>query len=334
MKKHLCLIRLLALLAGAWIQSARADQTATPDEARLRATITKSLGFLATEGDRWMASRDCNACHHMPMLLWSQRAAQERGFPVDQKKLEAWLAWSTERAADVKPAKDLAEAGLMLLALPERPAPELVKLIAAAQAPSGSWPLSVRPAEMQKSSNGQSDAARLFALALATPGNNSGEAEAARAKAATVLGNKDPAKSLDSLVYRILYARRFGVPEEADAVRAEILKQQRGDGGWSWVVGENQSDPMATGEALYALPSATDPHMAAAITRAQRWLLSTQRDDGSWPIDISHISKTDRSAPEKGKTLKNANDIYSYWGTAWATIGLLEAVPVANGADR
>jgi len=69
-----------------------------------------------------------------------------------------------------------------------------------------------------------------------------------------------------------------------------------------------------------------------AITRAQHWLLSTQRDDGSWPIDISHISKIDRSAPAKRKTLKNAIDIYTYWGTAWATIGLLQAVP--NCAQR
>src|SRR5580698_4190752 len=93
MKIDLRLIRLpalLILLGGAWIASASADEAPPPDEARLRATISKSLGFLATEGDRWMASKDCNACHHMPGLLWSYREARQRGFPVDEKKFESW----------------------------------------------------------------------------------------------------------------------------------------------------------------------------------------------------------------------------------------------------
>jgi len=336
MKACLRLIRLLTLLAGAWIASASADETPAPDEARLRAAITKSLGFLATEGDRWMAGNDCNACHHMPGLLWSQREAQRRGFLVDQKKFDAWLAWSTERAAEVKPAQQLAEVALMILAVPERPAPELIKLIAVNQKPDGVWPLPAQPGDMKNGGFGeaQGDAARLFLLALATPGNTASEAEAATRKAGPVLSKLDPPKSLHSLVYRTLYAQRFGAPGEADIVRAEIIKKQRGDGGWSWIIGENQSDPLATGEALYALQSSTDPHAAEAITRAQRWLLSTQRDDGSWPIDISHISKIDRSAPAMSKSLKNATAIYTNWGSAWATIGLLQAVPIAQSAER
>src|ERR1700722_6153096 len=79
MKTHLRLIRMLALHAGAWITSASADEAPAPDEAALRATITKSLGFLAIEGDRWMAGKDCNACHHLPVLLCSHREAQLRG---------------------------------------------------------------------------------------------------------------------------------------------------------------------------------------------------------------------------------------------------------------
>ncbi|HEY2572663.1 MAG TPA: hypothetical protein VGH65_01300, partial [Verrucomicrobiaceae bacterium] len=57
------------------------------------------------------------------------------------------------------------------------------------------------------------------------------------------------------------------------------------------------------------------------------WLIKTQRDDGSWTIDINHISKTDRSAPEKAKSFQDATGIYTYWGTAWATLGLLQGVP-------
>jgi hypothetical protein len=38
----------------------------------------------------------------------------------------------------------------------------------------------------------------------------------------------------------------------------------------------------------------------------------------------------DRSAPAEAKSLKDATMIYTYWGSAWATIGLLQAVPVVE----
>ena len=105
--------------------------------------------------------------------------------------------------------------------------------------------------------------------------------------------------------------------------------QQRGDGGWSSFIGENMSDVLATGQVLYALHApASDPGTAEAIARAQRWLLKTQRDDGSWPVDITHISKMDRSAPAKAKSFKEATAIYAYFGSGWATIGLLRSVPL------
>lgn len=334
MQASLRLAPLCALLAALSFSGASAGDPPKPDEAALRATITKSLGFLSTEGDRWIASKDCNGCHHMPGLLRSHREAQLRGFPIDQKKYEEWLAWTAERATDIKPG--LEQVAFTMLALPERPAPELTKLIVAGQKADGSWAPAGQLADMQArgAADAQANAARIFLLALGTPASAHEELEAAQAKAAALLAKKDPPKTVDSLVYRALYARRFGPPEQVEATDAEILKHQRGDGGWSWNLGENQSDPLATGEALYVLQSATDPKAVAAIARAQTWLLATQRDDGSWPIDISHISKVDRSAPAKSKSLKDATGIYTYWGAAWATIGLLQAVPMESTAAK
>ena len=95
------------------------------------------------------------------------------------------------------------------------------------------------------------------------------------------------------------------------------------------------SDAHATGEALYALqPSASDPATAEAIARAQQWLVKTQREDGSWPSDFTRISKGDRSAPSKAKSAKDAERIYTYFGSGWATIGLLQAVPVKSEAAK
>ena len=129
-------------------QPAKSAPAKPPDEAKLRATISKSLGFLAKEGDQWMTDKNCNGCHHMPELLWSHREATLRGFAVDQKKFDEWLSWSVERATDKKPG--LEEAALMMLAMPERPAPELVKLLAAEQKPDGTWNPAGQFATMQK----------------------------------------------------------------------------------------------------------------------------------------------------------------------------------------
>lgn len=302
-----------------------------PSEAELRGLITRGLGFLAKEGDQWMADKNCTSCHHMPELLWSHREANRRGFAIDQAKYDEWLEWSVKRSADKRVG--LEAIALMILALPDRPAVELTKLLGGEQKPDGNWVPAGQFATMQKrgGADATANATRLSLIALATPQPPVPESDAARSKAAAILQKKDAPTSMESLVFRTLYARRFGKPDEAAAFGKEIVKQQRGDGGWSSYLGENMSDSLATGQALYALQSSSLPADAAtgdAIAKAQHWLLKTQRADGSWPIDITHISKIDRSAPAKANSFKAATDIYTYWGSAWATIGLLQGVQV------
>ncbi|MEO6787158.1 MAG: hypothetical protein ABI318_13590 [Chthoniobacteraceae bacterium] len=364
--RHLPL-RLAALLLGICLTSARAEDapkpaappaakpavakpiappTKPPSEAELRATITKGLGFLAKEGEAWMTTKDCNGCHHMPEMLWSFREAKLRGFDVDQAKFDEWLAWAEDHSKDKKPGTEMM--ALMKLALPDRPMPELTKLILAEQKPDGSWKPAGQFSGMQKrgAPDAQANSTRVFLLALATPQAASADAQSAqaeaatlsgtaRAKAAAVLAKKDAPTSTESLVFRTLDARSLGKPADTDALRAQIISQQRGDGGWSSIIGENMSDPLATGQVLYALqPSAVDPKTAEAIARAQLWLVKTQREDGSWPIDYTHISKLDRSAPAKAKSVKDVTMIYTYFGAGWATIGLLQAVPLKSESAK
>jgi hypothetical protein len=327
LSRSLAPVLLAASLAPAFAADKPEPPPSPPSEAELRTTITKSLGFLEKEGEHWMKTKDCNGCHHLPEMLWSFHDARQRGFDVDPKKYDEWLTWAEDRATDTKAGFEMV--ALMKLAVPERPSPELTKLIAADQQPDGSWKPAGQFADMQKRGQPDSKAtsARLFLLALDRP-ESVAEADAARAKATELLAKKDSPTTTEALVFRILYARSIGKPEEADALREQILKQQRGDGGWSWFIGENMSDPLATGQALYVLqPSASDPKTAGAIARAQQWLVKTLRDDGSWPIDYTHISKLDRSAPAKEKSVANVTMIYTYYGTGWATIGLLQALP-------
>lgn len=312
--------------------AARADNTAPPDEAELRAATVKSLAYLDKEADTWMNEKSCNGCHHMPELLWSHREARRRGFEIDPKMFAEFVDWSDSHARDTKAGLEMV--ALMKLAMPEKAAPELTDLIVKSQQADGSWKPAGQLSNMQR--RGPEDAtgnsARLFLLALGTQPADQAATDAACSRAAALLSKNAPAKSIDTLVWRTVYAQRFGPAAEVAPLLAELLQQQHADGGWSYIIGEEKSDSLATGEALYLLQQAPDPAATGAVTRAQAWLLRHQRPDGGWDIDITKISKVDRSAPDKAKSFKAATEVYTFWGSAWATIGLVEGFPVREAA--
>jgi hypothetical protein len=322
---------LLLFLGGAL--ATRAEQVAQPAEARLKPAITRSLGFLEKEIDTWMNKKDCNGCHHVPEMLWTYREATRRGVAVDQSKYEELLEWAVAR--EKKPTGGPEVSALLKLALPDRPAPAVTKLIVDGQQPDGSWKPGGQFEGMQGRGTAEagSNSARLFLLALATLPDDRPALEAAQVKAAAVLGADVPAKTVETLVFRLLYARRFGPPEKVEALRAQLLKLQRGDGGWAYQIGENQSDPLGTGQVLYALQPEPAATVAAPISRGQSWLLDHQQESGNWAVDITHISRTDRSAPAKAKSFKDATEIYTFWSSAWATLGLLQGLPIAGSVE-
>jgi squalene-hopene/tetraprenyl-beta-curcumene cyclase len=319
---------MLIFLAAFCAIAARADEVQKPGDAQLRTAVTKGLEFLDRKADTWMNEKSCNGCHHMPELLWSHREAQRRGFAIDPKMFDEFVDWSSMHAKDTGPGLEML--ALLKLAMPEKAAPELTSLILKGQQPDGSWKPAGQMADMQRrgAPDAKTNSARLFLLALGTQPADQAATDTARAKASDLLAKSEPANCVDSLMFRALYARRFGPPEEVAANREDLLKLQHADGGWGYIVGEEQSDPLATGEALYLLQQLPGADSAGSVARGLAWLVGHQREDGGWDIDITRISKLDRSAPAKVKSLKDATGIYTFWGSAWATMGLVAAFPV------
>jgi hypothetical protein len=215
--------------------------------------------------------------------------------------------------------------------MPERPAPDLTKALAGKQQEDGSWKVGAQFFGMRRDAKETtSNIARQVLLGLATPDADPSVLQAAQAKAKSLLEKDEAPKSVETLAFRALYTQRFGTAEESGKLRSELVKLQHPDGGWSWAIENAQSDCLATGEALYVLQQSGDPTAAEAIGKGRRWLLDQQGEDGGWPVDITRLSKGDRSAPAKAKSLKDATVIYTIWGSAWATIGLLEGLPLAE----
>lgn len=303
-------------------------------EDDLRHAVAKGLGFIAKAGDVWIEEKNCNGCHHLPELLWSHREAQRRGFAIDQKKYDEWLGWALPKVKSI--AAGVEQVAFMALALPQHPPEDAQKLMTDALQKDGSWkPAGQFVAQRRATDEAKLNFMRLFLLALAGTEGGRKVADEARAKAGTWMAATQmthPPQSIEAVAFQALYAQKFGLTEERDTARSALLKHQREDGGWSWVIGDPQSDALATGQVLYVLHQLGDMDATKdALTRAQQWLIRTQAEDGSWPVKVGWYSKNDRTDPKKPGSLKAVTGIYSDWAAGWATIALLQGLPVRAG---
>src|SRR5262249_17472293 len=130
----------------------------------------------------------------------------------------------------------------------------------------------------------------------------------------------------ERLVLRLLVARKFGKPQDADGRLEELLARQAADGGGR---ADPRLDPPGAALAgdrhpLAPHPSADgDESVKVAIERACKFLTGKQEKNGSWLVPtIAFHAPSNRPGRDK-----KTDPIYTYWGTAWATLGLLHTLP-------
>ncbi len=149
-------------------------------------------------------------------------------------------------------------------------------------------------------------------------------ARASREKAVEWLRKAEPTDTAQANTLRLLRDVRVG--KSAEQIQPgidQLLKRQNADGGWSQTK-ELGSDAFATGQALYVLSFAGVRPEQPEIQRAVSFLVASQRDDGSWPM-------TSRNHPGVESTrnpIRNPIPI-TYFGSAWAMLGLVRSVPSA-----
>ena len=99
------------------------------------------------------------------------------------------------------------------------------------------------------------------------------------------------------------------------AATEALLSRQHADGGWGQVQ-DIPSDAYATGQALYFLSLAGVSKDRREVQRGVAFLVASQRPDGSWPMKS-------RAQPGE-KPFTNPVPI-TYFGSAWATLGLVRS---------
>ena len=262
-------------------------------------------------------------------MLWSLQEASQRGFAVDQQKLDQWTDWSLTQSLAVGDdgiiagSKNLDGLEQLLLAHGDSPISDTMaenyeaikKIILDGQQPDGAWkPRGQLPDQRRPAAETMQVSTMWAILALAYPSQTEETANAIQ-QARTWLQDAKPGLSSEWLIVRLLVENRFGDPNQTKKYLEQLLQLQNEDGGWSWLTTE-PSDPFATGQALYALAILSTKNNNRAIQRAQQFLLNSQQKDGSWLFPSTLTRK-------KGETVATS----IYWGTAWATIGLVRTLP-------
>lgn len=290
------------------------------------AAVVKALPFLWEEGERWIDERGCVSCHQVPLMVWSLSAAENRGFPVEKKRLQRHAEWSVRPASFDGPDEEepfqLVRAlkgntdtmSMLLLGLGgnrhegEKWKRLFSKALLNNQKENGLWDACGQlPAQKRPLEETNRVSSMWAVLALLRQGD-----DIQRVSLNSMVLQNKTAVSTECSVVRLLLSVYVAENLVQESTK-ELLGRQHVDGGWGWI-SEEASDALATGLALYALRAAgSGDGLADALMAGDQFLIQTQLEDGSW-----RVPGTKRKAHNKPTETAN------YWGTAWAVVGLLE----------
>jgi hypothetical protein len=327
---------------------ARADSPAADsgDSGRqVKPAIDRATRYLQTEGESWLKTRRCAACHHVAMTVWALREAGRRGYAVDEKFLadtvEGALGSREKMIAsgllpnpagppDTRPMARGVNMGLPFIAVAAQSMPALsdgqrssLKMIAdeivTKQLKDGSWEFFLSRPPVNE--NQVSDVAWMILTLMGESGADTPDSHhEATTKAIAWLEQTSSADTYQDKVLKALIAIRAGEPRDKIEKAVEgLIESQRPDGGWAQKT-DMKSDAFATGQTLYVLALSGRAADRPEVRRGIEFLVSTQNPDGSWPM-------TSRATPDGRPGSAKLLTPITTAGAAWATLGLAEAVP-------
>jgi hypothetical protein len=314
------------------------DEKPSTSESTLqqgREAIRRGLTFMVEDALKWKKERSCATCHHGTMTVWVLSEAKSQGYNVDAQALADMIQWTKDRFGPRPsgPSGPVASVPLIYLGMMSQNLPVLSRdemnrialHLAARQADDGAWdsppPKNGPPPTWESRETVALLALLAWASYVPADAKDAAALHASRNKADAWLSKTHCSDTTQALALRLLLdARRDSAERQLQPAIDRLLKQQNTDGGWSQTE-DLSSDAYATGQALYALSFADVKNDRLEIQRAISFLAASQREDGSWPMNS-------RGHPGV-EPYTNAWPI-TYFGSAWATLGLVRSV-VASG---
>jgi len=323
-------VTLTWIVCGGVIAGEPTSGNLIPKSPAVRAAVERALPFVAGGGIEWIEQRECISCHRVGFMVWSQALAASRGFDIDHARLKEWTDWSVDsllEPEEMRPGKLVAHGNVEGLAqmifsvAPEYRAARvetyarLLDILGSQQADDGTWkPGGQLPGQKRPKSETGEVSTMWIALALGQI-SESDDSAGIRNRAVSAVKPASDAISAEWYAVRMLLANQSGDTAEIVRCQDHLVASQHTDGGWGWILAD-PSDALATGQALYALAeSGLDPQHPS-IQSALNFLIDSQTNDGSWPVN--------------GTKTKDKDDVMetaTYWGTAWAVIGMCRCLP-------
>jgi ankyrin repeat protein len=321
------------------VGSAGAQDKLKPiEESALREALAKPLALIQKSQQVTIKKETCFSCHHLPLPTQMFELARTRGVAFDAAAVRAVFTTSFAefRDLDGKVQEILAndmDAGWVLTTAHAFGVPAdvatsaIAQRVATNQQADGGWRMfDQRPPQ----SHGRITTTAVIArgISLYLPEQFKEEKETRLRHARAWLLKAQP-QTTEERTYQLFGLLWTGADEDVRKNAAkQLLAEQRKDGGWSQLP-RLASDAYSTGEVLSALHQAaglatTDP----AYQRGLRFLLSTQKPDGSWFVE----SRLHPPAPVSPPYFQTGfpygkNQFISIMGTEWAAMALLHAIP-------
>lgn len=298
----------------------------------VRETAVRAVGLVDRTSSAFLTKRDCFACHAQTLSVLVLSKAMRAGIEVDRANLRK----QRDRALEALNATRIDTFGYALWALdageqtPDTNTAALVELILKDGDPRSVWQPTVQrpPAEVSRFTSS------FLALRGARRYGTELQSERIRQRREAVrkwLDTDPPAWETEDQVFRLRLAHELQVSGATlEAHANKLLAAQTPEGGWAQRVGL-PPDAYATGTALTALHETGGLSTSnQAWRRAVRFLVQTQRPDGSWQVvtRVEPIQEYFESGFPHG-----TNQFISAFATGWATLALLtslEANPVGR----
>jgi hypothetical protein len=306
----------------------------------LKPAIEKSLRRLEQGAGNYIKNRQCFSCHHQAVAILSLTSARKHGLTIDPVKLRQQVDFTLDtfrpkldRVAEGKAvpgASTMAAYALFTLEAAEHRADDttaaLVQFLLVRQKADGSWnALANRPPTEGSSFTNTALATRMLRIY----GMKGNEEEHNRLVTAAIERGQDwlrqaTPKNTEDRAFHLVGLVEIGNAELTAAAQATLQKQQNDNGSWSQLPGQRPGDAYATGTVLFALRRAGLATNDPAYRKAVTYLLSTQKEDGSWFVETRSrpVQEFFDNGDPGGKS-----QFISFAATGWATLALLEALP-------
>ncbi len=331
--------------AGALETAAPAVAVAVPAPVDLRPAVERGVALLEKSSAEFFVNGGCVSCHAQNMTDLAVGVARTKGMRVDEKAAAARrkaVQAFYEPAGPMflermdAPVVDILSFSLAGLAAtgyaPDRMTDAMVANIASQQWHDGCWHSGGVARPPSQEGDIFRTALGIRVLKVYGPPGRGAEMKQRIERAKEWLLAATPATA-DDRNMQLLGLHWAGADSPVlQRLAREILTKQRPDGGWAQR-SEIESDAYATGQSLFALAEAGGiAPRHAAYQKGVKYLLSTQRADGSWYVR----SRSPKFQPYFEGGFPYGHDQWiSSAATSWATMALtlaLEATPAKLAA--